>query len=140
MIYRKNSRFAKPKTSYFQRVQKKFEGVFSVSNMDILEEWPLVDEYGQRYRTVGEHCREYMPRQIVHIKPAPDEPPRERRRDCPFLRGSDPECNEKCTFFFEGGCNRSTATAGKRCPVSGFACGDECMMFNNGRCGLFWKE
>lgn len=35
MIYRKNSRFAKPKTRYFQRVQKKFEGGFSVEAVEI---------------------------------------------------------------------------------------------------------
>ena len=30
-------------------------------HMDILKEYPLIDEHGKRYREFGRRCREYAP-------------------------------------------------------------------------------
>lgn len=119
-----------------------------MSNMDILEEWPLVDEQGRRYRKVGEHCREYMPELVTAAGTFPPgtivqkverEKPRPQRKDCPFAHGLNTECRDDCAFFEGTGCNRGIVKSGKICPLTRRACNDNCMMFENGRCGLIGK-
>lgn len=116
--------------------------------MDVLNEFPLVDEHGKRYREFGRGCREYAPTIVTTAGevPAgtvvykPQEPqPVKGKKDCPFSGSLYPQCKEgDCTFFKGGKCKPGTATAGKRCPLPArLTCGDTCAMYENGRCTLF---
>ena len=102
--------------------------------MDILKEYPLIDEHGKRYREFGRGCREYapvivtsageVPMGTVIYKKMQEEPPA--------------QCKEDCSFYESGKCKPGTAQAGKRCPLPAhLACGDTCAMYENGRCTLF---
>ena len=105
--------------------------------MDVLNEFPLVDEHGKRYREFGRGCREYAPVLIVH-EPAPAEPMPQKLKACPFQSGLYPRCTEDCSFYENGKCKTGTATAGKRCPLPAhLTCGDSCMMYKDGRCTIF---
>lgn len=105
--------------------------------MDILKEYPLIDERGERYREFGRGCREYAPVLIVH-EPAPAEPMPQKLKACPFQSGLYPRCTEDCSFYENGKCKPGTAQTGKRCPFPArLACGDTCAMYENGRCTLF---
>lgn len=100
-------------------------------------EYPEIDEYGRRFRRVGEHCKEYAPVLIVH-EPAPAEPMPQKLKACPFQSGLYPRCTEDCSFYENGKCKPGTAQAAKRCPLPAhLTCGDTCAMYENGRCGLF---
>lgn len=116
--------------------------------MDILNEFPLVDEYGKRYREFGHGCREYAPTIVTtagtvpagtvickHTEPETITP----KKDCPFSNSLHPECKEgDCAFFKGGNCKPGTAQAGKRCPLPAhLTCGDNCAMYENGGCTLF---
>lgn len=64
--------------------------------MDVLNEFPLVDEHGKRYREFGRGCREYAPTIVTtagtvpagtvickHTEPEAVKP----KKDCPFQGG-----------------------------------------------------
>jgi hypothetical protein len=116
--------------------------------MDVLNEFPLVDEHGKRYREFGHGCREYAP---VIVTTAGEFPagtviyktqelqPVKEKKDCPFSGSLYPQCKEDDCVFFKGSkCKPGTATAGKRCPLPAhLTCGDTCAMYENGRCTLF---
>ena len=119
--------------------------------MDVLNEFPLVDEHGKRYREFGHGCREYAPTIVTtagtvpagtvickHTEPEAGKP----KKDCPFSNSLYPECKEgDCSFYANGKCKPGTATAGKRCPLPArLTCGDTCTMYKNGRCGLFPQQ
>ena len=119
--------------------------------MDVLNEFPLVDEHGKRYREFGRGCREYapvivttageVPAGTVIYKPQEPQPVKEKK-DCPFSGSLYPQCKEDdCAFFKGGKCKPGTATAGKRCPLPAhLTCGDSCMMYKDGRCTIFAAE
>lgn len=76
--------------------------------MDILNEFPLVDEHGKRYREFGRGCREYAPTLVTSAGEVPmgtviykkmqEEPPAQKK-DCPFQSGLYPQCKEDdCAF------------------------------------------
>lgn len=119
--------------------------------MDVLNEFPLVDEHGKRYREFGRGCREYAPVIVTSAGEVPmgtviykkmQEEPTAQRKDCPFQGGLYPQCKEDdCAFFKGGKCKLGTVTAGKRCPLPAhLTCGDTCAMYKNGRCGLFPQQ
>lgn len=76
--------------------------------MDVLNEFPLVDEHGKRYREFGRGCREYAPTIVTtagtvpagtvickHTEPEAVKP----KKDCPFSNSLYPECKEgDCSF------------------------------------------
>ena len=119
--------------------------------MDILKEYPLIDEHGKRYREFGRGCREYAPTLVTSAGEVPmgtviykkmqEEPPAQKK-DCPFQSGLYPQCkDDDCAFFKGGKCKPGTATAGKRCPLPAhLVCGDTCAMYKNRRCGLFPQQ
>ena len=119
--------------------------------MDILREYPLIDEHGKRYREVGRGCIEYAPTLVTSAGEVPigtviykkmrEEPPAQRK-DCPFQGGLYPQCKEDdCAFFKGGKCRPGAAQAGRHCPFPAhLACGDNCAMHENGRCGLFPQQ
>ena len=115
--------------------------------MDILKEYPLIDEHSKRYREFGRGCREYtpvivtsageVPMGTVIYKKMQEEPPAQRK-DCPFQGGLYPRCTEDCSFYANGKCKPGAAQTGKRCPLPAhLTCGDTCAMYENGRCTLF---
>lgn len=119
--------------------------------MDILREYPIIDEHGKRYSEFGRGCREYAPTIVTtagtvpagtvickHTEPEAVKP----KKDCPFQGGLYPQCKEgDCSFCANGKCRPGTATAGKFCPLTArLTCGDSCMMYHNGRCTLFAAE
>ena len=119
--------------------------------MSILDKYPEVDSNGQRFRWVGEACKEYMPMIYTTFGTVPMgtetpthsyEQPAPRRKSCPFSTAIDPVCRgESCAFMIGDRCKPGTAQTGKRCPLSsGMTCGDNCMMYDNGRCTLFATE
>ena len=67
--------------------------------MEILKEYPLIDEHGKRYREFGRGCREYapvivtsageVPMGTVIYKKMQEEPPAQKK-DCPFQSGLYP--------------------------------------------------
>ena len=116
--------------------------------MDVLNEFPLVDEHGKRYREFGRGCREYAPTIVTtagtvpagtvickHTEPETITP----KKACPFSNSLYPECKEgNCSFFTNGKCTPGTAQANRRCPFTAhLTCGNNCAMYKNGRCGLF---
>ena len=115
--------------------------------MDILKEYPLIDEHGKRYREFGRGCREYAPTLVTSAGEVPmgtviykkmQEEPTAQRKDCPFKGGLYPRCTEDCAFLMCETCKPGTAQAGKRCPMPAhLTCGDSCMMYKDGRCTLF---
>ena len=118
--------------------------------MDILKEYPLIDEHGKRYREFGRGCREYapvivtsageVPMGTVIYKKMQEEPPAQKK-DCPFQSGLYPRCTEDCSFYENGKCKPGTAQAGRRCPLPAhLTCGDSCMMYKDGRCTIFAAE
>ena len=91
--------------------------------MDVLNEFPLVDEHGKRYREFGRGCREYAPTIVTtagtvpagtvickHTEPEAITP----KKDCPFQGGLYPRCTEDCSFYANSKCKPGTAQAGKR--------------------------
>lgn len=120
--------------------------------MDILREYPLIDEHGKRYREVGRGCIEYaptitttageVPAGTVITKPASQKPPVIQSKNCPFKGDLYARCTENCAFFAaDSGCNLGEAQAGKRCPLPArLTCGDSCMMYKDGRCTVFAAE
>ena len=116
---------------------------------EILKEYPLVDEHGKRYRIFGRGCREYAPKivtsggeflvgAVTYRKPELETI--EQRKTCPFKGGMQPHCTEDCAFYADG-CSLGTAQTGKRCPLPAHhTCGDNCMMYETGRCTLFAAE
>lgn len=123
-------------------------------------EW-LVDEYGKRYRIVGNHMREYE--MMIHTQGAEipqsqleeyhrrNREAEERRRQqekeaaahrkptvfCPFRTGLSTACKEDCTFYTEDGCrlaaHKATQdTQGRRCVFSNKECDSTCAMYNHG--------
>lgn len=131
--------------------------------MDIQEtEWKT-DEYGKRYKEVGNHMREYE--MEIHTQgtviPASqlDEFNRrnraaaeQRRRaeleaqrneptaQCPFRSGMNTTCKSDCSFFADPGCrlaahNAIQDTQGKQCVFTGRKCDSTCAMYKNG-CAL----
>lgn len=119
--------------------------------MDVLNEFPIVDEHGKRYREFGRGCREYAPTIVTTAGevPAgtvvykPQEPqPVKGKKDCPFSGSLYPQCKEDdCTFFKGGKCKPGAAQAGKCCPFPAhLICGATCAMYENGRCGLFPQQ
>lgn len=116
--------------------------------MDVLNEFPLVDEHGKRYREFGRGCREYapvivttageVPAGTVIYKPQEPQPVKEKK-DCPFSGNLYPQCKEDdCAFFKGSKCKPGTAQAGKLCPLPArLTCGDSCSVYMNGRCTLF---
>lgn len=119
--------------------------------MDVLNEFPLVDEHGKRYREFGRGCREYAPTIVTTAGTVPagtvickkmQEKPTAQRKDCPFKGGLYQQCKEDdCAFFKGGKCKPGTVTAGKRCPLPAhLTCGDSCMMYKDGRCTIFAAE
>lgn len=116
--------------------------------MDVLNEFPLVDEHGKRYREFGHGCREYAPTIVTTVGTVPagtvickhTEPEAVKpKKDYPFSNSLYPECKEgDCSFYTNGKCKPGTATANKRCPLPArLTCGDTCAMYKNGRCTLF---
>lgn len=116
--------------------------------MDVLNEFPLVDEHGKRYREFGRGCREYAPTIVTtagtvpagtvickHTEPEAVKP----KKDCPFSNSLYPECKEgDCSFYENGKCKPGAAQAGKRCPLPAhLTCSDSCMMYKDGRCTIF---
>ena len=120
--------------------------------MGTYDEYPEVDAVGQRFRWIGKACKEYMP--MVHTtfgtvpigtpppKLDPNYKPAPPQKSCPFSTALDPACRgEDCAFMGGGKCKPGTARSGARCPLSGGrACGDHCMMYNEGRCTIFAAE
>lgn len=116
-------------------------------SMDVLNEFPLIDEHGKRYREFGRGCREYAPTLVTSAGEVPigtviykkmQEEPTAQRKDCPFRGGLYPRCTEDCSFYENGKCKPGTAQAGKRCPLPAhLTCGDSCMMYKDGRCTIF---
>ena len=119
--------------------------------MDVLNEFPLVDEHGKRYREFGRGCREYAPTIVTtagevpagtvickHTEPEAITP----KKDCPFQGGLYPQCKEDdCAFFKGGKCKPGAAQAGRRCPFPAhLTCGDSCMMYKDGRSTIFAAE
>jgi len=118
--------------------------------MDVLNEFPLVDEHGKRYREFGRGCREYapvivttageVPAGTVIYKPQEPQPVKEKK-DCPFQVGLYPRCTEDCSFYENGKCRPGATRAGGRCPFPArLICGDSCMMYKDGRCTIFAAE
>ena len=106
---------------------------------DILKEYPLVDEHGKRYRIFGRGCREYAPKIVTSGGEFPVGAVT-YRKTCPFKGGMQPHCTEDCAFYADG-CSLGTAQTGKRCPLPAHhTCGDNCMMYETGRCTLFAAE
>ena len=109
--------------------------------MSIFDQYPEVDSNGQRFRWMGEACKEYMA--MVHAtfgtvpmgteSPTHSYEPAPRRKSCPFSTAIDPVCRgDDCAFMSGDRCRPGTAQTGKRCPLSGgMACGDNCMMYDN---------
>lgn len=71
--------------------------------MDVLNEFPLVDEHGKRYREFGHGCREYAPTIVTTVGTVPagtvickhTEPEAVKpKKDCPFSNSLYPECKE----------------------------------------------
>lgn len=101
--------------------------------MSIFDQYPEVDSNGQRFRWMGEACKEYMP--MVHTtfgtvpmgteSPTHSYEPAPRRKSCPFSTAIDPVCRgDDCAFMSGDRCRPGTAQTGKRCPLSGgMACG-----------------
>ena len=118
--------------------------------MSIFDQYPEVDSNGQRFRWMGEACKEYMPmvRTTFGTVPMGTESPTHsyepapRRKFCPFSTAIDPVCRgDDCAFMSGDRCRPGTAQTGKRCPLSGgMACGNNCMMYDNGSCTLFATE
>ena len=140
-LYFRQELFPVRQRSVHARSSKSWKGWF----MDVLNEFPLVDEHGKRYREFGRGCREYAPTIVPagtvickHTEPEAVKP----KKDCPFSNSLYPECKEgDCSFYANGKCKPGTATAGKRCPLPArLTCGDTCTMYKNGRCGLFPQQ
>ena len=119
--------------------------------MDILREYPLIDEHGKRYREVGRGCIEYAPTLVTSAGEVPigtviykkmQDEPTAQRKDCLFQGGLYPQCKEDdCAFFKGGKCKPGTVSAGKRCPLPAhLTCSDSCMMYKDGRCTIFAAE
>ena len=108
--------------------------------MDFNLEYPEIDENGRRFRSVGEHCKEYAPVLIVH-EPAPAEPMPQELKACPFQSGLYPRCTEDCSFYANGKCRPGAVQAGRHCPFPArLICSDSCMMYKDGHCGLFPQQ
>lgn len=116
--------------------------------MDVLNEFPLEDAHGKRYREVGRGCIEYAPTLVTSAGEVPigtviykkmQEEPTVQRKDCPFSGSLYPKCKEDDCVFFKGGkCRPGMAAAGKLCPLPArLTCGDACAVYMNGRCTLF---
>ena len=115
--------------------------------MDVLNEFPLIDEHDKRYREFGRGCREYAPTLVTSAGEVPmgtviykkmQEEPTAQRKDCPFQGGLYPQCKEDDCAFFKGGKCKPGAAAGRHCPFPArLICGDTCAMYENGRCTLF---
>lgn len=120
--------------------------------MSTYEDYTERDAAG-RFRWVdmgGFRVKEYMPTIMTTcgtvpmgtkiVKPnfsaMPEKPP---VKSCPFIDAISSDCRrESCAFFDGEKCNPGTAHAGKRCPLPGhLACGDNCAMYNQGRCALY---
>lgn len=120
--------------------------------MSTYEDYTERDAAG-RFRWVnmgGFRVKEYMPTIMTTcgtvpmgtkiVKPdfsaMPEKPP---VKSCPFIDAISSACRrESCAFFDGETCNPGTAQAGKRCPLPGhLACGDNCAMYNQGRCALY---
>ena len=119
--------------------------------MDILREYPLIDEHGKRYREFGRGCREYAPTLVTSAGEVPmgtviykkmQGEPTAQRKDCPFQGGLYPRCTEDCSFSDDnGGCKFGKPQTGKRCPLPAhLTCSDSCMMYKDGRCAIFAAE
>ena len=76
--------------------------------MDVLNEFPLVDEHGKRYREFGHGCREYAPTIVTTVGTVPagtvickhTEPEAVKpKKDCPFSNSLYPECKRAIAAF-----------------------------------------
>ena len=107
--------------------------------MDVLNEFPLVDEHGKRYREFGRGCREYAPTIVTTAGTIPAGTVICKHTEPEAVNSLYPECKEgDCSFFANGKCRPGMTQAGKRCPLPArLTCGDNCAMYKNGRCTLF---
>ncbi len=116
-------------TAYSATAMKTVQIWTERKHMDILKEYPLIDEHGKRYREFGRGCREYAPTLVTSAGEVPmgtviykkmqEEPPAQKK-DCPFQGGLYPQCKEDdCAFFKGGKCKPGTATA--QCTKTGAA-------------------
>ena len=122
-------------------------------------EWK-VDEYGKRYKEVGNHVREYemeihtqgtvIPAsQLEEFNRRNRAAAEQRRRaeleaekreptgQCPFRTGLSTTCKSDCSFFADPGCRLAAHSAiqdtqGKQCVFTGRKCESTCAMYKNG--------
>ena len=116
--------------------------------MDIFDEYPNIDELGNRYRVVH-GIMEYMPTVATSggvsvplgtaIAAAPElRPVPAPRKCCPLSMSARPECADGCAFLHDGQCTPGKAEKGRRCPLPArCTCGDNCAMYDDGRCTFF---
>ena len=75
--------------------------------MDVLNEFPLVDEHGKRYREFGHGCREYAPTIVTTAGTVPagtvickhTEPEASRKRIVPFRTAYTPNVKRAIAVF-----------------------------------------
>ena len=117
-----------------------------------------IDEYGRKFRMIGEFIKEYekmikvdgieIPESELSAyyerKEAAAEARKHeaqqiapRRGRCPFNSGINQSCTDKCALFTLDGCgliNKKAPgqMAGKSCPFSAYSCTTDCQLYNNG--------
>lgn len=127
----------------------------------IVGEWQVDENTGERYRMVGQHCKEYEKILIIDGFSVPESQLEEfhkqrkkaeeehRRRmlaeshiptyNCPFETGLHTECKrDRCAVYMDGCLLRNNLsspakdTKGLLCPFSNLSCRTDCTFYSNG--------
>lgn len=116
----------------------------------VIGEWQT-DENGRRFRRVGNSI-EYATRItttrgtyyeddvkagiLKKVAPAdPQEAAPQTRKCCPFKKGLNPVCSDRCVFYSADGCafkgDSGVETEGRYCPFTNGPCKDTCALYEN---------
>lgn len=78
----------------------------------------MADQYRQRLKESEERARQ---KELMEKKSL---------GSCPFKRGL--KCSMQCAFYSDLGCMKSPETKGRSCPISGYKCAEDCMLYEAG--------
>lgn len=97
-------------------------------------EWLIDEKTGERYRYIGNGCREYAPVR-VKVSNGHEQRPEAPAPYCVFEKVA--HCSGKaCAFYSDGGCMIEWLhTEGRRCPLNTRICSPACKMYDGG-CGF----
>ncbi len=108
-----------------------------------------IDDQGRRYRMVGD-CKEFATvitttRGTFYQDDLDKIPPQEKEEvkkqaplgTCPFKKRL--RCSRDCVFFSAAGCMESPPGNSGKCPLSGYPCDQECMLYSDDGCKILRK-